>query len=101
MTQYRLYCFDRFHRLARWRALTCASDEDALAQAACLLGEYFTVEIVEGVRVIGTLTAMEQGYSPENHDHCGNELSAQRGRHLRVQVAERPPAIARRWPLVG
>jgi hypothetical protein len=68
MTQYRLYCFDRFDRLARWHALTCASDVDAHAQAACLLGEYFTVEIVEGVRVIGTLTAMEQGYSPENHN---------------------------------
>ena len=62
MKGYRLYCFDRYHRLETWLASPCASDADALTVAAGLLGDYFIVEVVEGARIVGRMAATEQSY---------------------------------------
>jgi hypothetical protein len=54
---YRLYFFDEFHRVESWQALHCASDAEAFAEAAALMGDSIAVEIVEGIRIVGTFTA--------------------------------------------
>jgi hypothetical protein len=54
---YRLYFSDEFHRVESWQALHCASDAEAFAEAAALMGDSAAVEIVEGIRIVGTLTA--------------------------------------------
>jgi hypothetical protein len=51
---YRLYFFDEFHRVESWQALHCASDSKAFAEAAALMGDSIAVEIVEGIRIVGT-----------------------------------------------
>ena len=52
---YRLYFSDEFHRV-EWQALHCASDAEAFAEAAALMGDSVSVEIVEGIRIVGTFT---------------------------------------------
>ena len=53
---YRLYFFDEFHRVESWQALYCVSDSKAFAEAAALMGDSIAVEIVEGIRIVGTFT---------------------------------------------
>lgn len=54
---YRLYFLDEFHRVESWQALHCTSDAEAFAEAAALMGDSVAVEIVEGIRIVGTFTA--------------------------------------------
>jgi hypothetical protein len=58
---YRLYFLNEFHRVDNWQALDCVSDTEALSAAAALLQDNVTVEIVEGVRIVATLTSTANG----------------------------------------
>ena len=61
---YRLYFFDEFHRVESWQALHSASDAEAFAEAAALMGDSIAVEIVENIRIVGTFTAIRHGWTP-------------------------------------
>jgi hypothetical protein len=67
---YRLYFFDEFHRVESWQALHCASDSKAFAEAAALMGDSIAVEIVEGIRIVGTFTASGMA-GPRTHQCVG------------------------------
>jgi hypothetical protein len=67
---YRLYFFDEFHRVESWQALYCVSDSKAFAEAAALMGDSIAVEIVEGIRIVGTFTASGMA-GPRTHQCVG------------------------------
>jgi hypothetical protein len=67
---YRLYFFDEFHRVESWQALHCASASKAFAEAAALMGDSIAVEIVEGIRIVGTFTASGMA-RPRTHQCVG------------------------------
>jgi hypothetical protein len=54
---YRLYFLGKLRRVQEWQALSCPSDEAALAQAASLIEDHIAVEVVEGIRIVGTVLA--------------------------------------------
>jgi hypothetical protein len=62
---YRLYFSDEFDRV-EWQALHCASDAEAFAEAAALMGDSVAVEIVEGIRIVGTLAVTGMA-GPKTH----------------------------------
>jgi hypothetical protein len=67
---YRLYFLDEFHRVESWQALHCTSDAEAFAEAAALVGDSVAVEIVEGIRIVGTFTANGMA-GPRTHQCAG------------------------------
>ena len=67
---YRLYFLDESHRVESWQALHCTSDAEAFAEAAALMGDSVAVEIVEGIRIVGTFTATGMG-GPRTHQCVG------------------------------
>ncbi len=62
MPSYRFYCHDGSGRVAKWQRLSLASDADAFAHAADLFteGPHVSVEIVDGIRELGSLPAVER-----------------------------------------
>lgn len=60
---YRLYFLNKLQRVQEWQALCCPSDEAALAQAASLIEDHVAVEVVEGIRIVGTIRAAKTGRS--------------------------------------
>jgi hypothetical protein len=54
---YRLYFLDKLLRVQEWQALSCRSDEAALALAVSLSENHIAVEVVEGIRIVGTIWA--------------------------------------------
>jgi hypothetical protein len=72
---YRLYFLNRLQRVQDWQALCCPSDEAALAQAASLIEDHIAVEVVEGIRIVGTIRAAKAGRSLDGS--CEPDLCCQ------------------------
>ena len=68
---YRLYFVNKLQRVQEWQALCCPSDEAALAQAASLIEHHIAVEVVEGIRIVGTIRAAKAGRSLEDNGKHG------------------------------
>jgi hypothetical protein len=68
---YRLYFLDKLRRVKEWQALSCSSDEAALAQAASLIEDHIAVEVVEGVRIVGTILATNAGRALDGNGKPG------------------------------
>ena len=68
---YRLYFLDKLQRVQEWQAMNCPSDEAALAQAASLIEDHFGVEVVEGIRIVGTLLAANVGRALDGNRRPG------------------------------
>lgn len=62
MPSYRFYCHDGSGRVAKWQMLSLASDADAFVHAADLFaeGRHVSVGIVDGIREVGSLPAVER-----------------------------------------
>lgn len=52
---YRIYLMDRESHIRAHRAIRCPQDEDAVAEAMQLLGEYPCVEVWNGARLVRRL----------------------------------------------
>jgi len=53
---YRIYLMDRENHIRSFRVISCLRDEDAVAEAKLLLGEYPCVEVWNGARLVRRLT---------------------------------------------
>lgn len=68
---YRLYFVNRLQRVQEWQALCCPSDEAALAQAASLIEGHIAVEVVEDIKIVGTILASDVGVALDGNQDPG------------------------------
>ena len=68
---YRLYFVNRLQRVQEWQALCLPSDEAAMAQAALLVEGHIAVEVVEAIRIVGTILANDVGVALHGNQDPG------------------------------
>lgn len=71
LRMYRLYFLNKLQRVQEWQPLCCPSDEAALAQAASLIEGHIAVEVVEDIRIVGTILASDVGVALDGNQDPG------------------------------